>query len=152
MTATAVSAPLLAVNLLAGAVWVGSLAALTVVTRTARQTLEPQAQVTFFRALGRRYGIVGTGALAVAIATGAGLLSDQRWTGQLTALAALTAALVLVTALGMRQARRVNRLRARRDDTAAAERAARRAGLLRAAIALLTLAIVIDVALYLTSS
>jgi hypothetical protein len=146
MTATAVSAPLLAVNLLAGAVWVGSLAALTVVTRTARQTLEPPAQVAFFRALGRRYAIVGTGALAIAIATGAALLSDQHWTGQLTTLAALTGTLVLVTGLGMRQARRVNTLRARGTAT---PRQSRRAGLLRAAIALLTLAIVVEIAVYL---
>jgi hypothetical protein len=146
MTATAVSAPLLAVNLLAGAVWVGSLAALTVVTRTARQTLEPPVQVAFFRALGRRYAIVGTGALAIAIATGAALLSDQHWTGQLTTLAALTGTLVLVTGLGMRQARRVNTLRARGTAT---PRQSRRAGLLRAAIALLTLAIVVEIAVYL---
>jgi hypothetical protein len=146
MTATAVSAPLLAVNVLAGAVWIGSLAALTVVTRTARQTLEPPAQVAFFRALGRRYAIVGTGALAIAIATGAALLSDQHWTGQLTTLAALTGTLVLVTGLGMRQARRVNTLRARGTAT---PRQSRRAGLLRAAIALLTLAIVVEIAVYL---
>jgi hypothetical protein len=146
MTATAVSAPLLAVNLLAGAVWIGSLAALTVVTRTARQTLEPPAQVAFFRALGRRYAIVGTAALAIAIATGAALLSDQHWTGQLTTLAALTGTLVLVTGLGMRQARRVNTLRARGTAT---PRQSRRAGLLRAAIALLTLAIVVEIAVYL---
>jgi len=71
-----VTAPLLVLNLLAGAVWVGSLAALPVVARTARQTLEPQMQVTFFRALGRRYGVVGGGALVLAIATGAALLRD----------------------------------------------------------------------------
>jgi len=143
-----VTAPLLVLNLLAGAVWVGSLAALAVVTRTARQTLEPQTQVAFFRALGRRYGVVGTGALVLAIATGAGLLSGRRWSASLTVLVALTAALVLATALGMRQARRVNRLRQR--GAAALPQQARRAGLLRAAIAVLTLAIVVDVALYLT--
>jgi hypothetical protein len=102
--------------------------------------------VAFFRALGRRYAIVGTGALAIAIATGAALLSDQHWTGQLTTLAALTGTLVLVTGLGMRQARRVNTLRARGTAT---PRQSRRAGLLRAAIALLTLAIVVEIAVYL---
>lgn len=142
------TAPLLVLNLLAGAVWVGSLAALAVVTRTARQVLEPQTQAAFFRALGRRYGIVGTGALVLAIATGGALLSDQRWTATLTVLVVLTAALLLATALGMKQARRVNRLRERGAATLAEQ--ARRAGMLRAAIAALTLAIVVDVALYLT--
>jgi hypothetical protein len=142
-----VTAPLLVLNLLAGAVWVGSLAALPVVARTARQTLEPQMQVTFFRALGRRYGVVGGGALVLAIATGAALLRDQRWTASLTVLVVLTAALVLTTALGVRQARRVNRLRERGAATLSQQ--ARRAGMLRATIAALTLAIVVDVALYL---
>jgi hypothetical protein len=146
--ASAVSAPLLVLNLLAGAVWVGSLAALAVVARTARQTLEPQSQVAFFRALGRRYAIVGGGALVLAMATGAALLSDERWTAAVTVLVGLTAALILTTALGMRQARRVNRLRARGSE---ATEPARRAGILRAAIAALTLAIVIDIALYVSS-
>ncbi|HKN94583.1 MAG TPA: hypothetical protein VJU60_09640 [Thermoleophilaceae bacterium] len=148
MTATAtVSAPLLVLNLLAAAVWVGSLAALAVVTRTARQVLDPPAQLAFFRALGRRYALVGGGALAVALATGAALVSGERWTAELTTLVALTVALVLATAAGVRQARRVNRLRARQAEWS---RAARTAGLLRAAIAAFTLAIVIDVALYLS--
>jgi hypothetical protein len=46
----------------------------------------------------------------------------------------------------MRQARRVNTLRARGTAT---PRQSRRAGLLRAAIALLTLAIVVEIAVYL---
>lgn len=146
-TTAAVNAPLLVINLLAAAVWVGSLAALAVVARTARQVLDPPAQVTFFRALGRRYGVVGGAALALAIATGAALISGERWTAELTTLVALTAALVLATAAGVRQARRVNRLRARQAEWT---RAARTAGLLRAAIAAITLAMVIDVALYLT--
>lgn len=145
-TATA-SAPLLVLNLLAGAVWVGSLVALAVVTRTARRVLDPPVQVAFFRALGRRYALVGLSALVLAIATGGALVSGERWTASLTVLVALTAGLVVATLLGMRQARRVNRLRARQAEWS---RSARTAGLLRAAIAVLTLAIVIDVALYLS--
>ena len=156
--ALGVSAPLLTVNLLAAAVWVGSLAALAVVTRVARKTLEPQTRVAFFRALGRRYGVVGGGALVIAIGTGAILLRDQDWTGALTVLTVLTAALVLATLLGIAQARHVNRLRAslHRDGAAAVDagaiaRHAMRAGILRAGIALLTLATVIQVAVYVSN-
>ncbi len=148
MTTTAtVSAPLLVLNLLAGAVWVGSLVALALVTGTARRVLDPPAQVAFFRALGRRYALVGVSALVLAIATGGALVSGEHWTASLTVLVALTAGLVVATFFGMRQARRVNRLRARQGEWS---RPARTAGLLRAAIAALTLAIVIDVALYLS--
>lgn len=151
-----VSAPLLTVNLLAAAVWVGSLAALAVVTRAADETLDPKTRVAFFRALGRRYGKVGGLALAIAIGTGAGLVVGQPWTPSLTVLAALTSALVVATVLGVAQARGVNRLReqlhlggTRMHDGSSVTRRARRARLLRAAIALLTVAAVADVAVYL---
>ena len=154
----AVSAPLLTLNLLAGAVWVGSLLTLTVVTRAARETIDVQVRVAFFRALGRRYGVVGGGALAVAIATGAALLSDEPWTGALGVLVVLTSALVAATVAGVTQARRVNRLRERlyRDiatssSAVAVARQAAVAGLLRAVIGLLTLGIVVDVALYVSN-
>jgi hypothetical protein len=152
-TTFAVSAPLLVLNLLAGAVWVGSLAALAVVTRAAQEVLDPRTRVSFFRAVGRRYGVVGGGALAMAIATGAALLGGEEWSGALTTLVALTAALVLATILGVAQARHVNRLRqSQHADGAvpdgAIARHAVRAHALRAGIALLTLAIVIDVAVY----
>jgi putative copper export protein len=154
----AISAPLLTLNLLAAAVWVGGLVALVVVARVARATLDPRAQLAFFRMLGRRYGMVGGAALLVAIVTGALLLRDEDWTGSLTVLAALTAALVLATALGVAQARWVNRLRERQyrepadpgGDGVIARQAAR-AGILRAAIAAITLAIVLDVAVYVSN-
>jgi len=70
----------------------------------------------------------------------------------------LTAALVLATLLGIAQARHVNRLRAslHRDGAAAVDagaiaRHAMRAGILRAGIALLTLATVIQVAVYVSN-
>lgn len=152
-TPVATSAPLLTIHLLAAAVWVGSLVALAIVSRAARETLDPPARVAFFRALGRRYGVVGGLALAVAVGTGAALLSGRAWTATLTVLAALTASLVIATCLGVIQARRVNRLRAReyresRSESASVRAQARRADRLRAGIALLTLAIVVDAAIY----
>lgn len=152
-----ISAPLLTVNLLAAAVWVGSLAALAVATRAADETLDPKTRVAFFRALGRRYGKVGGLALTIAIGTGAGLVAGQPWTTSLTVLAALISALVVTTVVAVAQARRVNQLRGqlhlgrtRMHDGNSVTRHARRARLLRAAIALLTVAAVADVAVYLT--
>ena len=113
-------------------------------------------RVAFFRALGRRYGAVGGLALVVAIGTGAALLSGQSWSAALTILAVLTVSLAIATGLGVIQARRVNRLRVREyrrspSESASVRAHARRADLLRASIALLTLAIVIDVAIYVSS-
>lgn len=61
---------LIAVELVAASVWVGSFVCLTVVTSTARASLDSASRVVFFRTLGRRYGIVGSLALAVAIGVG----------------------------------------------------------------------------------
>ena len=64
------SAPVVAVEILSASVWVGSLVCLAVVSQVARKVLEGPAQVTFFRAVGRRYAFVGTGSLLVAICMG----------------------------------------------------------------------------------
>jgi putative copper export protein len=86
----AVRAFLIAVNLLSAAVWVGGFVAIAVVARVARRTLEPAARIAFFRRLGRAYGVVGGGALVVALCTGAALLPDAF--GSATGLAAVAAA------------------------------------------------------------
>lgn len=48
------------VDLVAASIWVGSLVCLAVVTAAARRVLDAPSQVTLFRAVGRRYGLVGT--------------------------------------------------------------------------------------------
>lgn len=142
-------AALLTVFLLAACVWVGGLVAIAVVARAAGHTLSPVQRIDFFRALGRMYGIVGGLALVVGLGTGAGLLADRHWDATLTTTAAVAAALVAVTAVGVAQARRMTRLRrvaAQQPDDAPLARqvhhAARRAAALRAAIGLLSLALV----------
>ncbi len=97
----------------AAAVWVGGLVAIFVVARVARRTLRPAERVAFFRCLGRAYGPVGGLALALALASGAVLLSRHPWDGQVTAATAVAGSLVAVTAAGVVQARRMTRLRHR---------------------------------------
>jgi uncharacterized membrane protein len=134
------------VTLLAGSVWVGGFVAIAVAARVASRHLQPADRVAFFRALGRSYGVVGGLALAVALVGGAVLLADHGWDGAALSSVVAAAALVLVTAAGVRQARGMTRLRQRalRDGAGGplSERVrdgARRAAFLRAAIALLSL-------------
>ena len=142
-------AVLLGVFTLASCIWIGGYVAIAVVARTAATTLDARNRVAFFRALGRSYLRVGTPALVVALGTGAGLLSDHRWDATLTAAVVVAAALVASLTVGVAQARRMTRLRGRSvsapDDeslTRQVARGARRATLLRAAIGLLSLALI----------
>lgn len=145
MSETTTSA-LTGVLIAATAVWIGGLAAIALVARVASRTLEPTARVAFFRGLGRSYGIVGTGALVIACSTGATLVYDRPWDGQLTATAVLATVLIVMTGVGIAQARRMSRLRRQALDQPAdrelvdqVRRGARRANALRALIAMLSL-------------
>lgn len=125
--------------------------AVTVASSAARQELAPAEQVRFFRTLGRRYGMTAGLALLIFALTGiplAGAPSD--WTATQSAVAALTASAALLTAIGVINARAVQRLRGRSlTDPADAllrgrlRRATRAATAMRAAIALVTLAAVV---------
>lgn len=149
MVTAGTASPLLAfVALLAGCVWVGGFVAIVVVARVARRQLERPAQVGFFRAVGRSYGIVGGSALVVALGSGAGLLASHPWDATASAAVALGAALALATGAGVVQARGMTRLRQRSlrepaDSALAAQvrRGAVRAGALRATIGALSLAL-----------
>jgi uncharacterized membrane protein len=146
--AEAASVPLIALNLLASAIWVGGLVAIFVVARVTSATLEPSARIAFFGALGRLYGIVGCTALLVALVTGAILLRDHPWEGLLIATAVVACTLLAATAIGITQARRMTRLRRRAlsGPTLLQEqvrRGAIAATTLRAMIGALTLALVV---------
>jgi len=147
LTASAAATPLVALNLLATSIWVGGLVAIFVVARAASATLEPPQRVAFFRALGRSYGVVGSVALLVALATGAILLAGHRWDGLLVAALLLAAALVAATFAGMAQARGMTRLRGQALRTPAlaerVRREARIAACLRGAIAAFSLALLV---------
>jgi uncharacterized membrane protein len=150
VTLVAANAVLLAAHLVAASIWVGGYVAIAVVGQVARRTLEPPARIAFFRSLGRTYGVLGGASLLVGLATGAALLSGRLTSASGLAAIALGAALLVATAAGMRQARRMTRLRrhalAHAGDASLAGRlrqATRAAALLRSAIGLLTLALVL---------
>lgn len=117
-------APLVFLALLATSIWVGGFVTIVVVVRVAGGQLDPTSRIAFFRALGRAYGVVGTGALTVAIASGAVLLSDRDWDGTALAAVLVTAALVVATGAGMVQARWMTRARQRAAQVDADELAA----------------------------
>ena len=152
------SAPIVALEILSASVWTGSLVCLAVVSRAARTVLESPAQVAFFRAVGRRYAIVGTGSLLVAIGTGLAMAwPPPTWSATIDAAVALAGLLVLATAAGMAQARAMATLRRRAMSSPAnpAARAAARHGrrvatALRLLMAADTLAIVVLAAMALS--
>ena len=138
-----------AILVLGTAVWLGGFVTIVVVSRVAAHTLESSVRVGFFRTLGRVFGIVSASALVMAV-VGAGLLVRNRaWGATLVAATVVVAALVIATAIGVRQARAMTRLRRaaleRPDDDMLASRVragSRRAVVLRAAIGGLTVAAV----------
>ena len=97
--------------ILATAVWTGGLVAIFVVARVARHTLRSRDWVAFFRGLGRACGPVGGIALAMALGCGVALLYGRAWDGTVIAATVIAVCLVLVTASGVGQARRMTRLR-----------------------------------------
>lgn len=147
----ATSTPLVVIELLAASVWVGSMVCLTVVARVARQVLDGPSQVNFFRGVGRRYGILGTVSLLVALSAGLALAwPPSAWSMTIDAAVALAGLLVIATAVGMAQARAMTRLRRRAISVppeigvgAAIRRGRMVAGALRSLMAVLTLAIVV---------
>lgn len=147
----ATSALLVVIELIAASIWVGGMVCIAVVAKVARDVLDGPSQMVFFRSMGRRYSVVGTMSLFVAIAAGLALswssLSSSR---TIDATVALAGVLVVATILGMRQARAMTSLRriliANQSDGSMANslRCGRRlANALRGLMALITLAIVI---------
>ena len=148
MTATPTLVVVLAI--LSACVWVGSLVCLAVVTSAARSVLDGAAQVALFRAVGRRYAVIGTVSLLMAVGAGIDLAwPPSTWSSVIDAAVGLAGLLVLATLAGMVQARAMTGLRRRSmrtPDDAHLSRAVRRGRLvataLRSLMALITLAIV----------
>jgi uncharacterized membrane protein len=138
----------LGIFVLTTAIWIGGYIVNIVVARVAVRTLPPAERIAFFRGLGRSYGIVGGLALLVALGTGGALLGGRTWSATLTLTTLAAASLVVVTVVGVVQARRMTRLRCahldRPDDPLLAGQVragARHASLLRAAIGVLSLTV-----------
>lgn len=145
-----VQAVLLAVFILATSVWVGGYVAIAVVARAASATLDAAGRVAFFRSLGRSYLWVGVPALVIALATGAVLARDHDWDALMAVTVAVAVVLVVLLAVAVAQARRMTRLRRHALERAGDERLAaqvrrggRAAGILRAVLGLLSLALVV---------
>lgn len=141
---------LVSVLVLSTSIWFGGYVAIAVVARTATSALEPAVRVSFFRTLGRSYLRLGGSALVVAYASGAVLLRDHVWDALLVATVVVAVALALILAVGVIQARRMTRLRrsalpAGSNDALASQvaRGGRATGVLRAALGLLSLALVV---------
>jgi hypothetical protein len=141
---------LLFLHLVAVSVWLGGFVTIAVVARVVRSELPMAAQVEFFRALGRAYGVVAGLALGVALLTGGALLLRRGWDERAAVAVLLAFALVLATGAGVVQARGMTRLRQRalREPrhpalTAHIERNARRALVLRALIGAITLTLLV---------
>jgi hypothetical protein len=142
---------LIAIELIASSIWVGSLVCLVVVSRAASTSIDPDARVALFRALGQRYGFVGSVALLTAIGVGLAMAwPPVRWSNPLSASVALAGILVVLTMFGVRQARAMSRIR--RDALSdlgnsqlarSVRRGARSAAVARGLIAGVTLAIVV---------
>jgi uncharacterized membrane protein len=138
------------VNILAAMIWTGGMCAIALATTAARGTLSAAEQVRFFRALGRRYSVLSGGALATFAVSGLALAGPPgEWTATQATVAGLTVLTAALTAVGVVNARAVQRVRAQalaepEDVSLAARlRAVRRsAAVLRASIAVATLSAV----------
>lgn len=99
---------LLAVVMVAGSVWVGSLVSLVVVSSVARRELDARSRVVLFRGVGRSYQYLGTGSLLVCVAAGLVLAWPlSQVDGRLAALFLLSGVLLAVSVAGMVQAKRM---------------------------------------------
>jgi uncharacterized membrane protein len=138
--------------ILGAAVWIGGMAAVTVLAVVSGRTLQPEVRVQLFRDFGRHYLAVAGTALVVTVVCGGVLLVARGWDALATAIVVLVAALVVALAFGVRQARAMGRLRraAQQADPSdpsvhqqqrAVAAGARSARALRALIALLSAAI-----------
>lgn len=138
------------VLVLATCVWVGGFVTLVVVSRVARKTLSGPGRISFFRGLGRSYGTVSTIGLCFALASGIALVAGISWSALLIASVVVAACLVLTTAGGVKQARRMTRLRRSAlehpddpDLKSAVSRGARRAAVVRGMIGALTITLTV---------
>ena len=142
---------LIAVEMLAASIWIGSLVCLALISSVARRMLDAPTRVALFRSIGRVYGIVGTGALLVGIAAGMVIAGrPSQWSVGVTAALVLSVLLVALTTVAMMQARAMTVFRQRgiddpHDESAASamRRGSTIAGALRGGMGLLTLVILV---------
>src|SRR5439155_8671458 len=84
MLATIGDTVIRSLHLISAAIWAGGLVFLGLAVGVARRTIPDEARIEFFRALGRRFALVGGLALLVLVATGTDMASDRHVWGHLT--------------------------------------------------------------------
>jgi uncharacterized membrane protein len=133
--------------ILGGALWLGGFVAIVIFSRSTKKALTTPQRVAVFRELGRRYVIVASVAFALVVIPGGVLLAFRPADGYTLAVLIIALLLVVVTVVGIRQARRMTRMRraaiAEPDaaDAAALQRGTRVASVLRASIGVCSLAL-----------
>ena len=133
--------------ILGGAVWLGGFVAIVIFSRSTKKALTTPQRVAVFRELGRRYVIVAGAAFALVVIPGGVLLASRPADGYTLAVLLVTLALIVVTAVGVRQARRMTRMRKAAiaelgaADPAALQRGTRMASALRASIGVCSFAV-----------
>ena len=141
----------LSLHLIAAAVWVGGVVFLGLAATAARSTVSPRERIALFRLLGRRFLLLAGGALAVLIATGAGMAADGSYGERLRQKLGVVAIAVALTAFhSFVQGPALSRLRERaldhpEDESLAGEirRRSARAGVVQVLILVSTLAILV---------
>ena len=91
--------------------WIGGFATVMVISRTSRSVLVPADRVAYFRRFGRGYAVVASVMILLVILPSAILVSEDSLRPLAIATLATACALVLITAVGIRQARKMTRLR-----------------------------------------
>ena len=104
----------------------GGFIAIMIVSVTSKKSLGTHERIALFRGLGRSYLRVAAIAFIVVVIPGAVLLAFRPWDGYSLAIVVLAVALVIDTALAVRQARQLTRMRkaaaqAHSDSTTASE-------------------------------
>jgi uncharacterized membrane protein len=133
--------------ILGGALWLGGFVAIVIFSRSTKKALTTPQRVAVFRELGRRYVIVASVAFALVVIPGGVLLASRPADGYTFAVLIIALLLVVVTVVGIRQARRMTRMRraaiAEPDaaDAAGLQRGTRVASVLRASIGVCSLAL-----------
>ena len=91
--------------------WIGGFATVIMISRTSRSVLAPADRVAYFRRFGRGYVVVASVMILLVIVPSAILVSEDSVRPVAIATLAVACALVIITAVGIRQARKMTRLR-----------------------------------------
>lgn len=106
-----VEVSVLVLFMLAASTWIGGLVALVVVARVSSRVLSSADRIATFRGIGRWYGPIAGAALLTALGLGYVLSLGQPRTMAFGLTTVTAASLILVTVIGVVQARAMTRLR-----------------------------------------